>query len=148
MTEHGIRNKSKVIVLQLDYKIKEDDLRRIFEKAGTVINCHLFLKSDKTSAGRATILFKKPEEATNAIDAFDQQVVGSRRIKVELFQANRANRRGYDDWDLTGRDPRTTQHQRSRMMKRRLDQTAHHPYRTRNISKTNKASARSERVNN
>ena len=129
MTKQELRNKRKLIVLQLDYRIKEEELKVIFGCVGTVLNCHLFLRGDGTSAGRATVVYRSGEEARRAIDAFDQQVVGGRRIKVEAFEESRAKRRGCDEWDLSGRNPRTTQHQRSRMMRRRLDQRRNCPYR-------------------
>ena len=134
MTKEDVRKKTRLMVLQLDYQVKEEELKRIFGAAGTVLHCHLFLRGDGTSAGRATVLYSSREEAGRAIDAFNRQVIGNRKIKVEPFEENRAKRRGYDEWDLSGRNPRTTQHQRSRMMKRRLDQSRNYPYR--NICKT------------
>jgi RNA recognition motif-containing protein len=74
---------TKLYVGNLAYTTMEDDLRQIFEGAGSVASCEVVLdKFTKKSRGFAFIEMSSQEEATLAVEKFNEHELDGRRLVV------------------------------------------------------------------
>ncbi|KAL8803633.1 MAG: hypothetical protein Q9182_003048 [Xanthomendoza sp. 2 TL-2023] len=86
---------SSIYVGNLYFDVKEDDVRREFEKAGTIESVKLIMDGRGLSKGFGYITFTSPEAASNAINMFNQQPFEGRRLTVQYaVQRTPLNRGG------------------------------------------------------
>lgn len=75
----------KLYVGNLSYGSTEDDVRDLFEQAGSVVSCQLMLdKFTSRSRGFAFVEMATPEEAQKAVDMFNDQDLQGRNLRVNL----------------------------------------------------------------
>ncbi|CAG8486593.1 5827_t:CDS:10 [Funneliformis mosseae] len=82
----GIINSSilqrQLFVGNLPFRVRWQDLKDLFRKAGTVIRADVALGYDNRSKGHGTVLFTTLEEAKNAIAMFNQKPWQGRILEV------------------------------------------------------------------
>ena len=75
----------KLQVTNIKRNLSENNLRKIFEKYGTVTSCDLVLDSETgQSKGFAFVIFKNPAEAKLAVANLDKSLANGQKIKVKI----------------------------------------------------------------
>lgn len=75
----------KIHVANLPFETTEDDLRRLFEAHGEVLNVKLIKNREDESRGFAFVIMSR-DQATAAIAALDGEKIDDRRIRVSQAQ--------------------------------------------------------------
>ena len=71
-------------MLQLPYRVRWQDLKDLFRKAGTVLRADVSLGPDNRSRGYGTVLLATAEDAGRAVDMFNGYSWQSRVLEVRL----------------------------------------------------------------
>ncbi|KAF8483119.1 hypothetical protein JB92DRAFT_2763233, partial [Gautieria morchelliformis] len=69
-------------VLQLPYRVRWQDLKDLFRKAGTVLRADVSLGPDNRSRGYGTVLLATSEDAARAVDMFNGYNWQTRTLEV------------------------------------------------------------------
>jgi RNA recognition motif-containing protein len=92
---------NKLFVASLSYETTSEELRKLFETRGRVVDCHLAKdKETGSSRGFAFVTFETESNALDAMMEFDGYELGGRTMKVTIANAPRAkggSRRGQDE---------------------------------------------------
>lgn len=72
------------MLLQLPYRVRWQDLKDLFRKAGTVLRADVSLGPDNRSRGHGTVLLATAEDAGRAVDMFNGYSWQSRVLEVRL----------------------------------------------------------------
>ena len=70
--------------LQLPYRVRWQDLKDLFRRAGTVLRADVSLGPDNRSRGYGTVLLATAEDAGRAVDTFNGYSWQSRMLEVRL----------------------------------------------------------------
>jgi RNA recognition motif-containing protein len=107
---------TKIYVGNFSYITTENDLRNLFNQAGTVNEVALIKDRDTGSPmGFAFITMNSPEEAKSAIEQFNGRSLGSRELKVNIAlprddrpkaHSNSSRSGGYSGPQIRGRGRR------------------------------------------
>lgn len=74
-----------LFVSGINYKAREDDVKRKFSSAGTIMKCVLLTdNSSGKSKGVATVLFSSEAEAQKAVDKYDGAIWMDKKIRVRI----------------------------------------------------------------
>ncbi|OZJ02190.1 hypothetical protein BZG36_05493 [Bifiguratus adelaidae] len=80
---HGTASPSRqLIVSNLPYRVRWQDLKDLFRKAGNILRADVALDGDNKSKGYGTVLFARPEDAQRAISMFRHRKWQGRTIEV------------------------------------------------------------------
>lgn len=75
----------RIYVGNLSYNTTEDELRSLFEEAGTVVSCQLMLdKFTSRSRGFAFVEMETAEEAEQAVDMLHNKAVDGRNLRINI----------------------------------------------------------------
>jgi len=78
-------NQNRLFVGNLSYKTAENDLQDYFSQAGVVTSVNLMLdRATGKSRGFAFIEFATPEEATKAVEQFNNKEFQGRQLTVNI----------------------------------------------------------------
>jgi RNA recognition motif-containing protein len=72
------------LVIQLPYRVRWQDLKDLFRKAGTVLRADVSLGPDNRSRGHGTVLYANAEDAGRAVDMFHGYSWQTRILEVRL----------------------------------------------------------------
>ncbi len=76
---------TKLYVGNLAYTTMEEDIRSLFDQAGTVLSCEVVLdKFTKKSRGFAFVEMSSPEEAELAVEKFNDHELDGRKLVVNV----------------------------------------------------------------
>lgn len=73
---------AKIATLQLPYRVRWQDLKDLFRKAGTVLRADVSLGPDNRSRGYGTVLLATAEDAGRAVDMFNGYSWQTRVLEV------------------------------------------------------------------
>ncbi|KZO95412.1 RNA-binding domain-containing protein, partial [Calocera viscosa TUFC12733] len=79
---NGRDTRTQLYVGNLPYRVRWQDLKDLFRKAGTVLRADVSLGSDNRSRGYGTVLLATAEDAGRAIDMFNGYVWQTRTLEV------------------------------------------------------------------
>jgi len=75
----------RLYVGNLSYNSTEDDLKALFQQAGTVVSCQLMLdKFTSRSRGFAFVEMETPEEANKAVELLNEKDFQGRSLRVNI----------------------------------------------------------------
>jgi RNA recognition motif-containing protein len=81
-----------IYVGNLDYKVNEDDLQKIFEEYGTVSSSKIIVdKYNGRSKGFGFVIMDDDTEANNAIKELNGATLGEREITVNQAKPRKEN---------------------------------------------------------
>jgi RNA recognition motif-containing protein len=72
------------LFFQLPYRVRWQDLKDLFRKAGTVLRADVSLGPDNRSRGYGTVLLATAEDAGRAVDMFNGYTWQTRVLEVRL----------------------------------------------------------------
>lgn len=75
---------NKLFIANLDYKITEGELKRLFKLCGRVLDIELYVDKDGNSKGNATVEFEHPIEAVQAISMLNRQLYHGRPLAIRM----------------------------------------------------------------
>ncbi|EIW73137.1 hypothetical protein TREMEDRAFT_56132, partial [Tremella mesenterica DSM 1558] len=78
----GVDGRVNLFVGNLPYRVRWQDLKDLFRKAGTVLRADVSLNSDNRSRGYGTVLMGSREDAARAIDRFNGFTWQTRTLEV------------------------------------------------------------------
>ena len=85
MQERDGKMENRLYVGNLSYNTTEDDLRDLFQQAGTVVNCQLMLdKFTSRSRGFAFVEMGNRDEAQKGVEMFNEQDFQGRNLRVNI----------------------------------------------------------------
>ncbi|KAI0251202.1 hypothetical protein BJV78DRAFT_1275493 [Lactifluus subvellereus] len=79
-----IDTRTQLFVGNLPYRVRWQDLKDLFRKAGTVLRADVSLGPDNRSRGHGTVLLATAEDAGRAVDMFNGYSWQSRVLEVRL----------------------------------------------------------------
>jgi RNA recognition motif-containing protein len=86
---------TRLYVGNLSYQTSEDELRRLFEQAGTVTSIHMPVdRATGQPRGFGFVEMDNKDEADEAIRKFDGYTLGSRQIRVNEAREREERGRG------------------------------------------------------
>ncbi|KAG0358342.1 hypothetical protein BG005_002465 [Podila minutissima] len=90
----------KIHVGNIPFRVRWQDLKDLFRKAGHVVRADVAMTPDSRSRGFGTVVFSNEEEAKKAIEMFDQYEWQDRTLHVQEDKSNfehghRGDSRGY-----------------------------------------------------
>ncbi|KAF9363949.1 hypothetical protein BGX34_002929 [Mortierella sp. NVP85] len=104
--EEGKPNQTSTVhVGNIPFRMKWQDLKDLFRKAGRVVRADIALGADNRSKGFGTVIFSTEEEAKSAIVMFDQYQWQDRVIHVRQDRAGMENNRHQDRPPILGPGP-------------------------------------------
>ncbi|XP_028287295.1 RNA-binding protein 28 isoform X2 [Parambassis ranga] len=75
--------KARLIIRNLSFKCKEDDLKEVFANFGTVLEAKIPLKPDGKMYGFAFVLFKNMSAAAKALNGMNLKEIKGRQVAVD-----------------------------------------------------------------
>lgn len=75
---------NKLFVANLDYKVSEADLKRLFKLCGRVTDVELYVDKEGNSKGNALIEMEHPIESVQAISMLNRQVYHGRQLAIRM----------------------------------------------------------------
>lgn len=75
----------RIYVGNLSYQSTEEDLKELFQQAGSVVDCQLMIdKFTSRSRGFAFVEMETAEEANKAVEMFNEQSLDGRNLRVNI----------------------------------------------------------------
>ncbi|KAF8984220.1 hypothetical protein BGZ52_012940 [Haplosporangium bisporale] len=87
-TEIPVFNTKTIHVGNIPFRVRWQDLKDLFRKAGHVVRADVAMTPDNRSRGFGTVVFSNEEEAKKAIGIFDQYLWQDRALNVQEDKSN------------------------------------------------------------